>query len=91
MKKKLINKKILVYTIIGIFFGAAILNNAIGSVNINKKELLVVHENIDSNFDIWSMFHHDAQHTGYSTAIGEISSPKEIWSFSTNDLGMILW
>ena len=81
MKKKFYGK-ILVVGIILLFFGASITSST--NVNIEKKidTTQIDEQKSSSSTDWWPMFHHDPQHTGYSTCSAPDSNMIR-WSYNT--------
>ena len=51
-----------------------------GKMSINSNYKFEFNEEM---YDDWHMFHHDNQHTGFTSAKGNIINPKEVWSYST--------
>ena len=88
-------RKYLVIGVIFLFIGASVLPSINGTKNAinakDSKELLIQEKNQikeerpSTSFDVdwWPMFHHDLQHTGYSTSDAPDEN-LELWTKSTN-------
>ena len=85
MKKSMVRKG-LVLGIIILFLGASVLPSISGNIKENDNNPQVSDDNIKSSTmtDWWPMFHHDLQHTGYSTANAPDTN-NILWSYTTGD------
>jgi outer membrane protein assembly factor BamB len=84
--QKNIFRKILVFIIIILFIETNFVPSMIGDIGEKKENLLInkTKSTSSSTTDWWPMFHHDPQHSGYSTSDApETNNTK--WSYQTGD------
>ena len=84
-------RKGMVIAIIFLFIGVSVFPSINGNISVNKtdlgKQTLVDNKeasSAESAIDWWSMFSHDAQHSGYSTSDAPNTS-NVLWDFPTGD------